>query len=527
MRITDCNDRTAHARRGFLKTLAGVGAGTLVLGQLPIHTLSATPLLNALTQVPDDRVLVMLRLKGGNDGLNTFIPLHDFGTYRDARPEIHVPEAEAVTLSGGLAVHPQLASLRGLWEDGAMRVVHNVGYPEQSLSHFRSADIWATTSDSDQVVSSGLFGRHLQEVYPDFLSDPPADPPAIQIGGVGNLLFNNDDDFNYAVSTSDPQQLYEIAKTGRLYSLDDLPECTYGEQLGYLRAVANTTFTYAEVLARAYDAASNEVEYRDDTLGNQLALVARLLKGGLSTRLFVVELDGFDTHANQLDTHAYLLRSVSENVAAFYADLGKATLAERVLTMTFSEFGRRIEQNGSSGTDHGAAAPVMLFGPALDGNGATGGLPDLRAVDQDGNLVHQVDFRAIYATVLSRWLCIDDATVDELIGRPFARMEELNLRCKASPTATHDARRQSIGLRAYVSGGEVVVEYELARAAAVTIHCYDASGRRLATPYRGEDTDGEQRRRFGVGAAGLASGLYLISLETGGRAYGTRVALFR
>lgn len=527
---THCTNRQEHSRRNFLRQLAGVGAGALVLGNLPVHALTASPLLAALSEVPGDRVLVMLRLKGGNDGLNTFIPLHDFGTYQQARPDVHIPEANTVKLSGGLAMHPQLAKLESLWEAGAMRVVQNIGYPNQNLSHFRSADIHASTSDADEVVSSGLFGRYLEDVYPNFLSSPPKDPPAIQIGGPGNLLFNNSDDFNYAVSTSDPNQLYEIAKNGRLYSVDQLPDCTYGEQLGYLRAVANTTFTYAGVLAEAFDAGSNQGEYKDDRLGNQLSLVARLLKGGLSTQLFVVELDGFDTHANQVKQHAYLMESIGENVKAFYDDLAATSTDRRVLTMTFSEFGRRPEQNASMGTDHGAAAPMMLFGPGLGGNGMVGELPDLQDLDRAGNLKFGVDFRSVYATVLSRWLCIPDDTVDELIGSSMDRIAELNLSCGDTPpatTSTRASRRSSIGLSAYLSGGELIVSYELQQSAAVNLHFYNAAGQRLSTPFTGRQPAGEQQHRFGATAAGVSSGLYIVSVEAAGEVYSTKLALFR
>lgn len=524
--MAHCTDLREHSRRDFLRQLGLLGAGTLVLGQSHVHALVAAP---ALSDAPTDRVLVLLRLKGGNDGLNTILPLHDYATYRAARPEVHLKETEGTKLGRDLVVHPQMARLRGLWEEGAMRIVRGVGYPEQNLSHFRSADIWATTSEADVVVSSGVLGRYLEGVYPAFLSAPPATPPAIQIGGVGNLLFNNSDNFNYAVSTRDPAQLYEVAKTGRLYGLDALPDGTYGDQLGYLRAVANTTFRYAAVLAEAYRAGSNAAEYRDDTLGEQLSLVARLLRGGLGTKLFVVELDGFDTHAKQLEEHAYLLRSVSENVAAFYADLGTAGQGERVLTMTFSEFGRRVAQNASLGTDHGAAAPLLLFGPALEGSGTVGAPPDLQDLDPTGNLKYDTDFRSVYATVLEQWLCIEAAAVDELLGSSPVRLGNLGFTCGDTTVATERPAdpAATIGLSAYLSGDAVTVEYSLAGPAEVRLHFYNVGGQRLSTPFRGVQQAGPQQHRFGLIAANLSAGIYLVSVETGGRVYTRRIALFR
>ncbi|MEL7162119.1 MAG: hypothetical protein AAFN92_15290, partial [Bacteroidota bacterium] len=211
-------------RRNFLRNLGILGTSGFLLNKLPVNALGMSPLTAALASGGDDeRVLVFIRLNGGNDGLNTLIPVHDFGTYQDLRPNIHIPRDEVVDFTSTLAVHPQLANLQDMWNDGAMRVAQNVGYPNQNLSHFRSSDIWATTSDADENITSGVLGRYISEIHPDFLSTPPEQPPAIQIGGPGNLLFNNADDFNYAISTRNPTQLYEIARNGALYDVDDVP----------------------------------------------------------------------------------------------------------------------------------------------------------------------------------------------------------------------------------------------------------------------------------------------------------------
>lgn len=516
-----------HSRRGFLRNLGILGTSGFLLNKLPVGSLSlSSSLTAALAEGDEDRVLVLIRLKGGNDGLNTIIPIHDFGTYQSARPDIHIPRAEAVDLTSSLSLHPQLQPLSTMWNDGQMRVVQNVGYPDQSLSHFRSSDIWATTSDADETVGSGVFGRYINDLYPDFLSTPPETPPAIQIGGVGNLLFNNSDDFNYAISTENPTQLYEIARTGQLYDVADVPECTYGEQLGYIRAVANTTFRYAGVLAEAFDAGVNSAEYENDRLGDQLALVARLLRGQLGTRLFVVELGGFDTHAEQVDTHANLMNSLSKNITAFYNDLEDGGIDDRVLGMTFSEFGRRIYQNGSQGTDHGAAAPLMLFGKGLNGNGTTGGLADLQS-PSNGNLNYQVDFRSVYATVLSNWLCIDADLVDSVMGQRFERMEDLGLYCQGVTSTRSPDRGESINMNAYLSGGDVVIDYELPSSANVGIHFFDVSGRKLASPFRGPRAAGSQSQRVAMSSIGWASGVYIISLEVNGQMYSRKLGFFK
>ncbi|TXF89979.1 DUF1501 domain-containing protein [Neolewinella aurantiaca] len=515
-----------HSRRNFLRNLGILGTSGFLLNKLPVNSLAMSPLTAALADGDESRVLVLIRLKGGNDGLNTIIPIHDFGTYQSLRPDIHIPRADAVDLTSTLSVHPQLEPLSTLWNDGQMRVVQNVGYPDQSLSHFRSSDIWATTSDASETVSSGVFGRYLNDLYPDFLSAPPETPPAIQIGGVGNLLFNNSDNFNYAISTENPTQLYEIARTGQLYDVEDVPECSYGEQLSYIRAVANTTFRYAGVLAEAFDAGENSAEYENDRLGDQLALVARLLRGQLGTRLFVVELDGFDTHAGQTNAHANLMNSLSKNVAAFYDDLSDGGIDERVLSMTFSEFGRRVYQNGSQGTDHGAAAPLMLFGKGLNGNGATGGLANLQNAN-NGNLNFEVDFRSVYATVLSNWLCIDADLVDSVMGQRFERMEDLGLYCQGVTNTRTPDPATTIGMKAYLSGGDVVIDYDLPAATNVGIHFFDVSGRKLSSPFQGRRPAGQQSQRVAMSSVGWSSGVYIVSLEVNGRLYSSKLGFFK
>lgn len=517
-----------HSRRSFLHSLGIAGASGFFLNKLPVNTLSPSPLTQALVEGDDERVLVIIRLKGGNDGLNTFIPLHDYGTYQSLRPNLQIPRNELVGFSEELQGHPQLRPLQSLWEEGQMRVIQNVGYPEPNLSHFRSSDIWATASDSDVVEPSGALGRYLEETYPDFLTNPPETPPAIQIGGAGNLLFNNADDFNYAISTENPQQLAAIAESGRLYDIANLPDCTYGEQLGYVRGVANTTFRYAGVLADAYEMGRNTAEYHEDRLGVQLALVARMLRGGLKTRLFVVELDGFDTHAEQLKAHANLLNSVSRNTRAFFEDMKDGELEDRVLAMTISEFGRRIFENGSMGTDHGSSAPMMLFGKGLNGNGMIGGLPDLAQVDGTRNLIYQTDFRSVYATVFSDWLCLPTAAVENMVGGPFPRMENLGLVCQGITSSTDpNTSASTLAMKVYQNGADVVVEYELPAAADVGIHFFDVSGRKISTPFKGKGLPGENLQRLRLNSSQWASGIYIVSLEVNGRMYSRKLGFFR
>lgn len=518
-------DHFLNSRRGFLRDLGLVGAGGLMLNKLSVAPVSAGALAGALTNANSDRILVLIRLKGGNDGLNMIVPIYDFGRYQSLRPDIYLPQNETWNISGALGVTNNLSNLQPMWEEGQMKVINNVGYPDQNLSHFRSSDIWASSSSSEEFVTSGWLGRMLEDEFPDFLVNPPTEPPAIQIGGTSNLVFNNSNDFNYAISTENPQQLYQIAQTGQLYDVEDVPECVYGEQLSYLRAVANTTFRYAGRLAEAYENGVNSADYMNDRLGDQLALVARLIRGGLNTRLYMVELDGFDTHANQPDWHAYLMQSLGQNTAAFFEDLTAGGHEDRALAMTFSEFGRRPEQNGSVGTDHGASAPVMVFGNGLNGNGILGGLPDLQNLDNAGNMFHQVDFRSIYATILDYWLCLDSDFVNSLLGDDFDRVEGMGLFCSTVST-TDIGRPADLKLNAFLSNGQLVVSYELPASGNVTLRTHDMLGRTLATPFQGRQYLGAQTISLPLSAINWSAGVYVVSLETGGRMYSKQVALF-
>ena len=515
-----------HSRRSFLYSLGMVGGAGFLLNRLPVNALAPSALTQALTDSNEDRVLVMIRLKGGNDGLNTIIPVHDFGTYEAARPNVHIRRDETVRLTPGLEVHPQLAPLQAMWNDGQMHMVNNVGYPEQNLSHFSSSDIWATASDADDINLTGVLGTYLQGVYPDFITNPPETPPAIQIGGSGNLLFNNSDSFNYAVSTENPTQLYNIAQSGRLYDVADVGDCVAGEQLGYVRAVANTTFRYAGVLADSYDRGTNSGDYLEDRLGRQLSLIARMLRGGLRTRLFVVEIDGFDTHAEQAEAHAYLLDSVAKNTTAFFADMAAGGLEDRVLAMTYSEFGRRIQQNGSLGTDHGAAAPLFLFGKGLNGNGQSGGLTDLQTTDEAGNMIHQVDFRSVYATVFTNWLCLPPDIVETMLGGTYPLLETTGLVCSGSPTSAVDPVAAGLEMNAYRSGSGLVVDFTLPTNAAASIHLFDIGGRRIGTPWRGRGLAGVNSQTVSLDGRTWAAGVYVVSLEVGGRMYSRKIGLF-
>ena len=519
-------DGTAHqadhqtwSRRSFLRNVGLFGSGGMLLGKLPVAAAAMSPLSAALTESESDRVLVLIRLKGGNDGLNTIVPLYDFGTYRDLRPTVGLQQNQITNINDEIGLHKSLGDVLPFWQEGAMKIIHGVGYPDQNLSHFRSSDLWASGQNEANFDASGWYGRLIEQQYPDFMTNPPTVPPAIQIGGAANITFNNREMTNLAISVQNPEEIADIAETGELFSTANLPECYYGEQVGFVRSVANNTFFYAGILTETYKAARNEVQYNGE-LGKQMAVVARLIKGNLGTKIYMVSIDGFDTHANQPNAHANLLKEVGDGISKFYTDLAKENRDKDVLCVTISEFGRRIEQNGSEGTDHGAAAPMLFFGAGLNGNGFIGQKPDLQNTDEVGNLTFDTDFRSVYATLLESWLCVAPAVVDEVLGESHARIGDLGLSCGGQTTSTEDIFRPTLVHQArYATNGNIIIHYELPETAQVNVQVLNLLGQPVETLANARQAAGTYDLTFYRHQQRLARGQYFYRIQVGSQVF--------
>ena len=424
-------DASAHdrehivwSRRSFLQALGIAGSGTMVLGHNLLSASAPSPLTAAIANAPGDGILILIRLSGGNDGLSTVIPIEQYDTYANARPNIYIPESKILKLTDEFGVPSYMQALESMWGNGAFKAVHGVGYQNQSLSHFTGSDIFANTDLTTTNTTgerTGWMGRYFENLYPDYLINPPASPAAIQIGQYGNLVFQGEET-NYAFVTSNIDQLEQIAETGVQYSLDPslFDGCMYGDQLRFLRGVANTTYEYSGLIHEAYMRGQNQVQYQDNYFARQMALLARLIKGNLGTRVYMISMGGFDTHGNQPLAHERLMTNLSVAVKDFYDDLTFTQQDDKVLSMTFSEFGRRIFENGSNGTDHGKAAPTLFFGAGLEGSAFVGEHPSLDSPNGRGNLEYTMDFRDLYATVLAEWLCVDIPLVEQhLLGHPY------------------------------------------------------------------------------------------------------------
>lgn len=454
-------DHVEFSRRRFIKSFGLAGGMGFMLGSLPVRaaTLSKWSMPPILEN--SDRILVMIRLKGGNDGLNTIIPLMQLSSYHANRPQLGYKDNTMIQLNDQLAMSPHLADLKGLWDDGMMKVVNGVGYEDQNLSHFRSSDIWSSGSDEDTYLQSGWVGRYVETIYPNYVTDPPEDPPAIQIGGGSSLLFTGEDVAKVGFETYSAEQIEEFAITGAVHSLNDLPSCDYGEQLHYMRSLTNSTYRFVDRIKMSYaNGPVSSANYTDTNFGESLKIVARMIKGGLKTKIYVVEIDGFDTHANQLGTHERILKALGRNVSAFFADFKQTPYEEKLLAVTFSEFGRRVRENDGPGTDHGAASVVLAFGRALNGNGSLGQYPLLTDLDVYGNLKYNIDFRHIYATLFTEWLCLDDPDSNDILMHDFGAPLAFGFDCLPTSSVTK-VNKPAFEHMATYGNGDVFVQYRL------------------------------------------------------------------
>jgi uncharacterized protein (DUF1501 family) len=466
------------SRRSFIQALGLVGGGSMLLGKQSVSAAQATPLTVALAESQNDNILVIIRLNGGNDGLNTIVPVYDYATYANLRPNIRHFEPNLMPLNDDFSIPNYMNDLESVWGDGQMKVVHGVGYPDQNLSHFRSSDIWASAAHQYEEPT-GWWGRYFEDLYPDYLVNPPEAPPAIQVGNIGNLIFDGFDN-NYAFTFANIEQLQTVGANGALHDVVNVPNCVYGDKLTFLRAAANTTFTYSGVIHDAYMASNNNANYGNGSLATQLAAVARLIKGGLGTKVYMVSLGSFDTHANQRYAHQSLLQDLSSSIKAFYEDLGSGGWDQKVLSMTISEFGRRPYENGSSGTDHGAASPMMLFGPALNGSGFVGEHPDLLTWDDYDNLIPSTDFRDVYASVLSNWFCLDQQVIDSILLNHNYQSLDLGLDCQTLSVGNPKPFMRFTHRPVY-QNNQTLIEIETQQTAHGRITLYDIMGRELVT----------------------------------------------
>ncbi len=500
-------------RRDFIKTVALGGAGAaLTFNSIPMNALGFNSIASRFINpfMDTDKVLVVVQLLGGNDGLNTIIPYQD-SQYYIKRPTIGIQSSSVLTLPGSsMGLHPNLSEFRNFYLDGKLAIIQNVGYPNPNFSHFRATDIWHTASDSDEIITTGWLGRYLHEEYPEYPGQNPPDPMSIQIGASADLSLISQVG-SMALTFQDPNQFYQLVQ-GSSYSGYERVKTLAGDELNFARKVSADSLQYAERVKQAADNGQNQASYPDSKLADQLKIVAKLIDGGLQTRLYVVTLGGFDTHSNQTTAHQNLLNDLNSSVAAFMLDLELNNIVNRVVGMTISEFGRRVNENGSAGTDHGTAAPMLIFGDLVN-EGVYGNNPDLINL-VNGNLNFQYDFRQVYASVLKQLFA---ATDQELLNVLFSQFNTLPLIIPQSAQPGKNKNKDYTLSQNFPNPFNPVtrISYTLKKESFVSLKVYDTSGKVVQTLVNSYKQAGDHIVSFDASKlSNLSSGIYFYKLKT-------------
>jgi uncharacterized protein (DUF1501 family) len=392
-----------RTRREFLRQSTS-GIGLIAFSQVAPSFLTQSVQAQAPRPEKDRRILVLVQLAGGNDGLNTLIPYEDDLYYR-MRPQLALSKRESLPLDDQFAFHPQCGPLAELYREGHLGIIQNVGYPNPNRSHFRSMEIWETAAASNEFKSDGWIGRYFDNACE---GEPGSSPVGISIGNELPDTFLARKDHNvFGLSSSwrkggrSRQGLVDV-----LQDYDPHPQASNAHYIQH--TLMNSWVTERKVLAQL-QAYSPEVEYPGNAFARSLRNVAGLIAAGNATRVYFVSLGGFDTHVGQKNRHSNLMTQFSAGMAAFQRDLFAQGLQDQVLTMTFSEFGRRPHENASGGTDHGTASPLFVMGSSVTG-GWMGSPPDLD-LERGQDITFSTDFRQVYSTLLKDWLETDPGKV--------------------------------------------------------------------------------------------------------------------
>ncbi|HCX55628.1 MAG TPA: twin-arginine translocation pathway signal [Sphingobacterium sp.] len=382
-------------RRQFLK------AGTLATASLLLpNFLKAMSSPEALER--GNKVLVILQLSGGNDGLNTIVPMRNDIYFRE-RQTIAVDNA--LTLTDEAGIHPALPFFKTLYDRGELAVLNNVGYPDPNKSHFRSMDIWHSASRSDEYLESGWIGRYLDQACYD-CGHPTQ---ALEVNDMLSLALKGKQ--KKAFAFKDPKKLYQTSREEYFNALYQEHQHQHDEEtVAYLYQTLGDTINNADYIFEQSKARKTAAAYPDSVLGKDLKTISSLIKSDINTQVYYLQIGSFDTHINQQQRQESLFHTINDAVEAFVDDLKKNGLFQHVMLMTFSEFGRRVAQNASNGTDHGTANQLFFLSGGLKKQGLLNALPDLTQLNE-GDLQYTEDFRKVYATLLKKWLDADSAKI--------------------------------------------------------------------------------------------------------------------
>lgn len=526
--------------------MAGVGT-PFVLNGMPTRFMNSFLDMQANCDAVNDRVLVILRLAGANDGLNTVIPINQYDNYALLRPNIKIPNVGTgayipldTTVSAGkqVGLHPSMTGFKSLYDSGKLLLMNGVGYPNPNYSHFRSENLMFSGKDgtNNQDLPDGIFGRYLGTLFPGLAGNPTTlrpDPLAIQLGNINPCLF-----YEHTVEKNIEYNLSGFQNT--LFNTLSLQQTVvpseYDDLLTYIKGVASSMDAYYNRVMQVFNAGNNSTTtYPASTLGKQLKTVARMIKGGSKTKIFQVNIGGFDTHVNQvqsgsasLGAHANLLADISNSIAAFQTDIEALGIGNKILTVSFSEFGRQVRENGSLGTDHGDLAPFFVIGNSI----SAGILGDHPVFSNTTSYYYnqnqrRYDYRQLFASLLQDWLGADSGLIasSELQSfvQPGQKVELVAPNKKAEAVcavlSTSEIRFED-SVKIYPNPANLFVRINLGpkNYKNVKVQLFDTSGRTVAG-YNFHN----QQKEFEISTSALLNGMYILQIVADGEEFAKKL----
>lgn len=553
------------SRRDFLKKLPLAMSIPFTIGGIPMRVLGEGNALSRMAAASDnDRVLIILQMHGGNDGLNCLIPVEKYDEYYSRRANIAIPAKNSarkyipldstIESHAQVGLHPDMQHMKGMYDQGRLTVVQGVSYKNNNGSHFRGRDIWFMGGSADDYYQSGWVGRYLQGEYAplsypeNFPNSDMPDPLAIEMGNDVSLIFHQQGNIPTSLSLNDPASFAELV--GELEGFIDeevdprgippeyLTGSPYYKELDWILSLEDKSKDYAQRLYEIYLAGGNSSVTYPETypfnapkgsmrngLTPQLKLIARLLAGGCKTKVFLVKIGGFDTHADQVEkydstmgSHAALMYHISSAMSAFQSDLRARGIEDRVLSVTTSEFGRRVDSNGSYGTDHGTGGPMFIFGRGVE-PGVVGTVPDL----SKGNVEMQFDYRLVYGNIMRDWMLVDDVRLNEIfpgLMNPEGTSDGVVFENLPLAQQTITSTEGFIGNRFALKDcypnpakEKTTVHFMLNSSYQVTVDLYNNMGAPVKTMVNGVYEPGEHHVE--VDLSGIAPGMYTYQMKTG------------
>jgi len=502
--------------------------------------------------------IVLVQLAGANDGLNTLVPLNQYDKYASLRPNIKLSNTGAngiinldttLSLTDQVGLHPSLIGFKSLYDSGLMRVIQGVGYPAQDKSHFKSTDLWLTGGDgtpANNTSQSGWVGRFLENYYADFLN--ANFPLGIQLGSSENSLgFHGEVEHGMSLNINgqDPSGFYSVINGLGGAAPTNIPDSEYGNLLKFILENDTSSNTYAQTISAAFNSGSNSLTYPNTSIANQLKTVARFISGGLQTKVYLVKIGGFDTHDLQvaanttthLGKHADLMTQISESIKTFITDLNNQNMGDDVVTVTFSEFGRKAAENGNLGTDHGEIAPMFVFGSSI-APGISGTNINLNEAVVGNNFQVQTvqhDYRRVFSTILQDWFGANNTTLDlsfynYTTNSGYANSKITNLIKSQNAVPPSCYTYKALGFDDFEMKNEVLV-YPNPSSEIISVHSqnninsitvYSMDGRSIIT-YTNPLTTNE----FIVNVHNISVGLYTLKVNTDNGTFTKKIIIRR